>query len=310
LFLHEDLEKRVHQIDVIGVLLLATGIGGIIYGADQWKSLTMTQDAIWEGIGTAALILLYYHERRTSEPIIPQFLWDSGAIVASSLGAFAVGMVIMSVVAFLPTYIQAAMGRSSASAGIVLGILIVVWTFSSVSAGRLMVHISYRVTAVFGGIVIAAGGMALLSLSPMSTILHAIGAVAIVGIGLGFCNTTWIVLVQTSVSFNQRGTATSAVLFMRFLGQALGAAVSGVFLSFALRYTAPGSEDPLGQSLNTHVSDTANVAERLNLAFSVSAAFRPVFALSVVMGGVAIFLGLRLPRGMSASSPKATSERT
>jgi hypothetical protein len=49
----------------------------------------------------------------------------------------------------------------------------------------------------------------------------------LIGVGMGFCNTTFMISVQTSVAWRQRGAATSSTMFLRFLGQSLGAAMFG-----------------------------------------------------------------------------------
>jgi len=303
-FLHETVRTRRHQIDLIGAILLVAGIGGIILAADRWRALGTTNGAAAAGIGIAALVALVYHERNTREPMLPAALWRSRIIVVGGFGAFAVGAAIMSVLAFLPVYIQAAMGRGSGEAGIVLGVLLLVWTFGSISGGRLMVHISYRTTCCAGAVIIIAGAGMLIALTPDASIVYACVAVSVLGIGLGFCNTTWIVSVQTQVNYELRGSATSAVLFMRFLGQALGAAFAGVILSFGLRHGVLDAADPLGRLL-----DQANPLagpDRASLAIAVSGAFRGIFELTALMGLVTLVLALRLPRGVGAGFSRRT----
>jgi hypothetical protein len=40
----------------------------------------------------------------------------------------------------------------------------------------------------------------------------------LIGIGMGLCNTTFIVSIQAAVPWHQRGAATSSCMFMRFVG--------------------------------------------------------------------------------------------
>ncbi len=296
-----DRKTRRHRIDVIGAILLVVGISSVVLAADRWRQIGGTNVAVSSAIGIAALVALVHHERRTPEPMLPGTLWNSRIIVVSSLGAFAVGAAIMSVIAFLPSYIQAAMGRPAGMAGVVLGVMLVVWTFGSIAAGRLMVHITYRTTGYAGAIGIMAGAALLVTLTPLSSIAHAAVAVSVLGIGLGFCNTTWIVSVQTRVTYEQRGSATSAVLFMRFLGQALGAAVAGVILSLGLSYAVPEVADPLGRLLDPWATHALAGPDRAGLAVAVSHAFRGIFVLTGLMGIAALALALQLPRGISAS---------
>ena len=86
--------------------------------------------------GMVALLALAAHERGAAEPILPLKLWRDRVIAVGSLSGFTGGMVMMSINAFLPLYVQGAMGRSPAAAGLALGAASVSWTFASVVAGR------------------------------------------------------------------------------------------------------------------------------------------------------------------------------
>jgi EmrB/QacA subfamily drug resistance transporter len=296
-FLAERRATIRHRIDFGGAILLVVGIGGIILAADRWRYIGAIGVLISVAMGLAALVALFVHERRTLQPMLPLGLWHNRMIVVGGLGAFAVGAAIMSVLAFLPVFIQAVMGRSASQAGVVMAIMLVVWTFGSIAGGRLMVHISYRAICCCGAIAIIGGAVILAALTPDASLAHAAWGVSVLGLGLGFCNTTWIVSVQTQVAYEQRGSATSAVLFMRFLGQALGAAFAGVILSFALLYAVPELVDPLGGLLDVH---PASGVDRVGLARSVSHAFGGVFVLTAIMGIATLGLALQLPRGVGA----------
>ena len=196
----------------------------------------------------------------------------------------------MSVIASLPGFVQAAMGGTTGTAGLVLGFMVIVWTFGSIGSGWLMVHITYRITSYAGACGIIVGALLLAMLTPQSSVADAVLGVSILGVGLGFCNTTWIVCVQTGVSDHERGAATSAVMFMRFLGQALGAAMGGIILSFSLRRSLPGVSDPLGRLLDRQIA--VAITERADLAQAASYAFHGVFLLTACMGLAALTLNL------------------
>ena len=56
---------------------------------------------------------------------------------------------------------------------------------------------------------------------------------------MGFCNTTFLVSVQASVTWQERGVATSASMFMRMVGQALGVALFGAVFNTGCSARAP-----------------------------------------------------------------------
>ena len=57
--------------------------------------------------------------------------------------------------------------------------------------------------------------------------------------GFGFSHSTYIIAVQSSVDYQQRGIATSTLYFSRMLGQAIGAALFGAIVNAGLRAGSP-----------------------------------------------------------------------
>ena len=87
-------------------------------------------------------------------------------IALGNLASFSNGALIMAISAYLPTYVQGAMGKSVLAAGLALAANSVSWAFASIAAGRLMVRTSYRAAAVVGGLALVAGALMLVSLDP------------------------------------------------------------------------------------------------------------------------------------------------
>jgi len=130
----------------------------------------------------------------------------------------------MAVSVLLPIYVQGVMGGSPGVAGFVVGTASVSWMFASFVAGRLMIRTSYRLTAAIGGASLVAGCAVLLVMEPSAGALWPAAGSFLIGIGMGFCNTTFLVSIQGDVEFHERGAATGSQMFMRMIGMSLGAA--------------------------------------------------------------------------------------
>ena len=208
-FLHESVEHRQHRVDYLGSLLLIVAIGALMLILVQGSSLSHIMVMIVVVIGVGALVALVAHERATPEPILPLELWRNRIIVLGSLGAAVIAAVMMGVSAFLPTYVQGAMGRSATVGGLVLGAMSVTWAIASFYGGRLMVRTTYRLTAVLGTLALMAGCGTLITLTPERGVPWATTGSLLIGIGMGLCNTTFVVSIQASVPWRQRGAATS-----------------------------------------------------------------------------------------------------
>ena len=135
-FLHEHQQPRRHRIDYLGSVLMVLGAGGIMLALMQiGNSGEMVTIAALAVVGAIALTALAAHERSAPEPLLPLNLWRNRVVVVGCLAGFANGALMMSLSAFLPTYVQGAMGRSPAAAGLALAASSVSWTFASYRLG-------------------------------------------------------------------------------------------------------------------------------------------------------------------------------
>ena len=172
-FLHEHQRPRRHRIDYLGSVLMVLGAGGIMLALMQiGNSGEVTAIAVLGAGGAVALIALAAHERSAPEPLLPLNLWRNRVVVVGCLANFANGAIMMSLSAFLPTYVQGAMGRSPAAAGITLAVSSVSWTFASMASGRLMIRTSYRLAAGIGGVCLVASSLVLMTLDPSDSLLR------------------------------------------------------------------------------------------------------------------------------------------
>ena len=302
-FLRESVESRRHRIDYLGSLLLMVAIAALMLMLVQGGSLSRP---ILVGIGllvAASFAVLAVHERRISEPMLPLELWRNRIILVGSLGGAVISAVMMGVSAFLPTYVQGAMGRSALAGGLVLGAMSVTWAFASFFGGRLMVRTTYRLTAVCGTLALIAGSAFLVTLTPERGIVWASTGSLFIGIGMGLCNTTFIVSIQAAVPWRQRGAATSSCMFMRFVGQSLGAAAFGAMLNFTLLRHAPDAVGMVDRLLEPGQRSGLPATELARLTDVVALGLHNTYALGAILSVVAFGLALLLPARLSPRTP-------
>ncbi|HVC63795.1 MAG TPA: MDR family MFS transporter [Acetobacteraceae bacterium] len=301
LFLHERIEPRAHQVDYLGSLLMMLGIGALMLALVQGSVLP--SGIVWAAAATGVLGLaaLVVHEAHAPEPMLPLELWRDRVIVIGSLGGGLAGAIMMGVSAFLPTYVQGALGRTPLTAGLVLGCMSVTWAFASILGGRLMVRTTYRLTATLGALSLLAGSVVLVLLTPQRGVPWASAGSLIMGIGMGFCNTTFIVSIQAAVPWKKRGAATSSCLFLRFIGQALGAASFGAVLNATIQHRAPEAVKLVNRLLEPASRRTLDAATQARLTGLVSAGLHNAYWLAVMLSVAALLLVLWLPARLSPS---------
>ncbi len=298
-FLHEDVRHRQHRIDWAGSLLLLVAFSSLMLALEQSASLSATTVAILAAVGVIALVVLFLHEFSTQEPMLPLELWRNRVIVVGSLGNFTAGAMMMGVSAFLPTYVQGAMGRRAIVGGLVLGAMSVSWALSSIVAGRIMGRTSYRQVAVLGGLSLSIGCAMLVALRPADGPTWAALGSLVMGIGMGFCSTVFIVSIQASVAWRQRGAATSSSMFMRFVGQSVGAAGCGAVLNATMRRLDPGAVHAVEGLLDPSIRMAMAPAEVAHLTAVMAQSLHAAYLLATGFAVLTLVIALQLPARLS-----------
>ena len=225
--LKEEVKKRRHYIDYLGAVLMALATGIIMIALTDADSLSVATLVGAFCVSGALLAALIFYESRTTEPMIPVRLYRNRLVAGGNWVGAANGAISMAIVGFLPVYMRALMGSSTLVSGVALGTLSVFWPFGGFLGSRLVLHIPYRISSTIGGIVLAIGSTLLVLLHPGAHPLQPILAVAIMGIGMGITNISFVVSIQDNVDWAQRGAAMSSVFFSRIIGQSFGSAVFG-----------------------------------------------------------------------------------
>ncbi len=302
LFLREHLVPHQHTIDYGGSALLMVGSGALMLALTQSHELSRP---LFYGllIAAAAVIGVFIrHERVAAEPMLRIDLWRNRVIAVSNVAAIAIGAVMMGVTAFVPAYVQGAMGRSPLVAGFALTVTSLGWTATSTVAGHVMVHISYRAAAVMGGLALIAGNVVLILMQPSSGPVWAGAGACLIGMGMGFCNTTFLVSIQSSVQWKERGTATSSMLFMRMVGQSLGVALFGAVFNTVLFGSGSESGDVVNRLMEPTLRQGLAPAEIARLTDEIARALHAVYWIALIISAVSLLLALLLPVGHGAKS--------
>jgi EmrB/QacA subfamily drug resistance transporter len=256
-YLHENVERRTHSVDYAGAVLLATGVGllmvGLLEGGTGWTWLSASSLLTF---GASAVVLLAFvrQERRAAEPIVPPWTFGRRLLITANLATAALGLLIIGLSTFLPTYAQDVLGANAIVAGFALAVMSIGWPVASTFSGRVYLAIGFRNAALIGALACLASAIFFSMLSQSASVwLVALGSL-IMGVGLGFLSTSLIVGLQSVVDWDRRGTVTGANMFTRQLGQTMGAAIFGTVANAALTQwleRAPTSESrPVPKTVN------------------------------------------------------------
>jgi hypothetical protein len=162
-----------------------------------------------------------------------------------------------------------------------------------------MVRTSYKLTFAIGGASLIAGSAVLLTLDPGSGVLWPVVGSALIGNGMGFCNTTFVVAIQGTVSWRERGVATGSQMFMRMLGMSVGAALFGAIVNFGVHRELPGVGDSVNRLLLPEARGALDPDQIARLADAIAGAAQHAFLVATLIAAGTLLLVFAFPRGLS-----------
>jgi EmrB/QacA subfamily drug resistance transporter len=232
--LEETVARRKHRLDVLGSVLVAAATCTLMFVLSDAAAISASATAVLTAAFALLFVALILHERRVPEPMLPLKLLRHRIVAAGNGVGLANGAIMMSIVGFLPSYMQAVMGAGPLVAGVALAAMSVAWPIGGFAGSRMMLWWSYRTAALAGALALVAGSLLMLTLDAGVAAARPIAAALLMGFGMGVTNICFMIAIQANVDWSQRGAATSTVSFTRIVGQSLGSAVFGGILNFGL----------------------------------------------------------------------------
>ncbi len=226
----------IRRIDFLGALLASSAticlLLGLTWGGDQiyaWNSVQVIAILVGSVVLYAAFVI---GERFAAEPILPLDLFRNQVFAADSLLSLASGMVLLSLVIYLPFYLQGVLGESATNSGEVITPLTVSLTIGSAAAGFVIARIGrYHLITFIGSIILTIGVFLMTSMSATTPLLDATIFMIIAGVGLGMFFSVTTLAVQNALPRRRMGVGTGAMRYLSALGQTLGVAIAGTVVN-------------------------------------------------------------------------------
>jgi EmrB/QacA subfamily drug resistance transporter len=309
---HENVERVAHRIDYAGSLLLAAGVGTLMYVLVMAGNMPLEPAAALATVAVLFLAVLVWHELRAPEPMMPLFLYKIRIILVANLGNFFLGAMMMGITAFMPTFVQGAMGRPAVIAGSVLGSIFIGWTCGSLTGARLQLHFSYRNSAIAGTVPMLTGAVILTTLTAGSNIAFAYGGIMLLGLGFGIINSVFVISTQGAVTWTLRGAATSSNIFLRQVGQSIGSAVFGAVFNIGVYSRIPHAGTVVGQLMDPARRGQIAPLDLARDANAIATSLHEVYFILLCLAIVATGLVLAFPpnlRPEHATAPLAAAAK-
>ncbi len=253
------------KVDIPGIAMLILAVVPLMLAI----SLSGDADFGWTSplvlalltVAVIAGIIFVFVEMRVSNPIMPLNVYRNRVIAVALIATFVTGFGMFSAVIFVPLFFQAGLGASATSSGTFLTPMMLGIVFGAAISGQIVSRLGgYRIPAIFGVVVMAAGILMMSTMSTDTAYALAIGFIVILGFGLGFTFPAYTIAVQNAVEHRFLGVATSTVQFYRTIGGSLGLALLGGLMPsrFEMRLSdriSPEAKSAIGESVLSDISD-------------------------------------------------------
>jgi len=223
--LKEQLNSRLTQIDWLGAGFFTLGSSLLVWGLqfEFWLLVALS---------LAVLALAVLLEFRHPAPLLPTAGLRQRLPRIGILNNLLAGAAYFGLLTYIPLFAQGVGGNSATAAGALLTPMLVGWTLTSILSSRVMQRVGLVPLINFGFIILIVSftGFVLLVHAPLG-ILSVVGFFS--GTGMGFSMLSLLLAVQQATPKEELGAVTSAILFARNLGGAIGTAVMALAIGAA-----------------------------------------------------------------------------
>jgi EmrB/QacA subfamily drug resistance transporter len=251
--LRRPFPTHARRIDYLGAALLTASATALLLvlalGGTEWP-WDSAEVAIGSGLACTLFVLLIFHLRTASEPILPLDLFRDRLFVVASIVMSLTFMGMLGTSLFFPLFFQVVMGVTPSYSGFLTSPMMLGVVISSVVNGRLLLRSGrYKPAQIVGlSVAVAAFGVLAWAVGSARSFLVIEPTIFALGLGLGLVMPNMTIAVQNALPFAHRGVGTATLAFFRSLGGLLGVTGSGTIL--ALQLHAAGARASADEALS------------------------------------------------------------
>ena len=267
------------KVDWLGAMyLLLTNIC-FVYALNQLPHLGLRHPVVFSFfiVSLASLALFINAERKAATPILSLALFHNRLFTLSNLSLFFITSTQSAISVLLPFYLQNLMSFTPTQMGwLLIGSSAVIILFAPL-AGWLSDRFGSRLLCSIGAAVIVLGQYLIASFTLQSSIFQLVLPQIFIGLGWALFNSPNQSAIMSAVSRDQVGAASGMTVTTARVGGAIGIALSGALMTYALSASGLTPEQ-------IEAPESWSAAPRQFLdAFGFTAHFLNVFALLAIL---------------------------
>ncbi|MBP0448830.1 MFS transporter [Kitasatospora sp. RG8] len=225
--LTESRAERPRALDPYGVLTLAAGTSCLIAGLAQGRTgWGRTPVLVLLALGALLLALFFVAESLVAEPMLDLALFRNPGFVAATGGALFTGLAVVGFMSYLPTLLRSVLGLSGLAAAGVLALWSGLSVVAALQARRLADRMSATTQVATGLLLSGLGQAGLYGVTPGTPWERLVPGLVVAGVGSGILNAALARLAVGSVPPHRAAMGSGANNTARYLGSALGVAIT------------------------------------------------------------------------------------
>ena len=231
-------EHNEHRFDIVGSVLSALAIGGIVLGVHEGPERGWSDPIALAGIviGVLAAVGFVLWELRQHDPLLDMSAFRDRGLSSGSSTLLIVFAVMFGIFLVIFPYLQAVLGWSALKAAAGLLPMAIVMMPTSTVAPRIAGRFGSRLTMITGVSLFGAG---LITLAMRASVeggyMSILPGLMILGFGMGLTMTPATEAITATLPAEKQGVASALNDTSRELGGALGVALLGSILSSGYR---------------------------------------------------------------------------
>lgn len=282
-----------------GFLLFTVFVATTLLALEQLQHANVSVLPLGLGMlaaGILALGLLIWHENRAASPLIPLGLLRMPAIWRSDALAACHGGALVSLITFLPVFLEVVRGASPSETGLLLVPLTIGIGAGSLITGRLVSRTGRTTIYPLLGLTLVTINVIVLALFAARLGSVALGGLLLWnGLFMGTVMGVVQVTVQSAAGNARLGEAAASVQFSRSIGAAFGTALVGTVLFAYLAMANPEAARVFAVMVEHGPAPALDAAQRLAIHGDIVDAFRAAFLLIAGFTAVGVVLALTNP---------------
>lgn len=234
------LEEHLNEsksIDVLGIVLGAVGLAGVVFALIEQTTLGLHNPLIWLTfiVGVLCLIYFVYHENKIEHPMLPLGLFKLRNFSAGNIATFFIYAALSMQGFLLVIFLQQVAGYSATLSGLVSLPVTILMLLLSSRFGALAGAHGPRLFMTLGPIVSSIGVFLMLNVHvPVNYLTQLLPGIALFGLGLSITVAPLTSAVLSSVRASQAGIGSAVNNAVSRIAGLLSIAIIGIFAGNSL----------------------------------------------------------------------------